>query len=532
MRKCIRDVLNCDSFKNTVLLAGAAGIDHEVGGATLMEVPDIFPYLEKDFLLITTLYPIANNTEQLQEFIPRLVESQVAGICIKPMRYVSEIPDFMLKQADALCFPLIELPPDANLSTLVNAVYSMSLNDYIAQLQFRDNVHQSLMEQLLGGASVDALAVKLAQLLDNAVILLNKSLTPICCVLADDQGNWVLHDQQKTKDLMVSREFLNRQYEMYPVKAGANNFGYIFLPDASKDNSNLKMAVEQAAMLFAALYFKNDAVVQNQRNFKDVFIRDLLQGKITSEMELDNKMRAFDLHISFPQYVVCLELFTDNELRKKRFYNDIIRERFIDKQLSYFFEGVHDKNIVYFNDALVILEQGKGETELLDFYRSISGKLAAQAGADTYVGIGISKAATCFEQLAQSYAQAVNTVRLGSQLHCDTFVRLYSQSKIYEIIQQVGDVELLRTFVADKLGGLLEYDQANGSDLLETLQMLIAENLHYKRAAEKLFVHYNTVRYRAGKIQQLGVPLEPGRQLGEVTLAIDIYIWLKAIKEF
>ena len=61
----------------------------------------------------------------------------------------------------------------------------------------------------------------------------------------------------------------------------------------------------------------------------------------------------------------------------------------------------------------------------------------------------------------------------------------------------------IHTFCRQTLDKLLEYDHDYDADLQITLRTLLDDNFNYKATAEKLFLHVNTVRYRAEKISQL-----------------------------
>lgn len=528
----VADVLRLEGFEEVRVVAGAGGLSRTVTSASLMEVPDILPYVEENTLLITTLYPIAGSKERMEQLIPELSSRNVAGICIKPLRYIEQIPEVMIQQADSLGFPIIELTGDANLSTLVNLVLSLSLNDYISQLQFRDSVHRTMMEMLLSGAEVEELAEKLAELLQKDIVLLDNQLNSICAALrTEGGGRWVICRREEADRVLSGQRIFENHYTMYPIKAGSNRFGFIFVPDSDKSDDNLKMAIEQAALLFASVFFKNYAVLLNQRNFKDVFIRDLLQGKIQSEIELENKMKAFDVSFAFPQYVVTIKLFTDNEMRRKRFYNELIDENFISKQMAYFYQRIRKKNIVYFNDAIVIIENDQSEEYVNGFYQQVLGKLEKEAGEKSKIGIGISRQVMDFSELETGYRQAVNAVRIGNILNPCSFIGLYSKNGLFELIEQIQDTELLARFVEEKLGQVIAYDRKNSASLLQTLEYLILHKFNLKRVSEAQYLHYNTVRYRANRLQQLGLDLEPGENLSETILAYRIYIWLKSINK-
>lgn len=528
----VEDVLRLEGFEGVRLVAGRRGLGRTVTSASLMEVPDILPYVEENTLLITTLYPIAGSREQMEQLIPELGSRGVAGICIKPLRYIEQIPPVMISQADELGFPIIELPMGANLSTLVNLVLSMSLNDYISQLQFRDSVHWNMMEMLLSGAEVEELAEKLAELLQKDIVLLDNQLDSICAALrGEGETGWTIYRREEADRILEGRRLFENHYTMHPIKAGNNRFGFIFVPDSEKSDDNLKMAIEQAALLFASVFFKNYAVTLNQRNFKDVFIRDLLQGKIRSEIELENKMRAFDVSLAFPQYVVAIKLFTDNEMMRKHFYNELIDQNLISKRMAYFYQHIRKKNSVYFNDSIVVIENEQSEESVNEFYSQVIGKLEAEAGENSKIGIGISREVKNFSELKTGYRQAVHAVRVGNILYRDSFISRYSKNGLFELIEQINDTDLLVRFVRERLGAVIDYDRKNKASLMQTLEYLIQYHFNLKQVSEARYLHYNTVRYRANKLQQLGVDLEPGEGLGEIILAYRIYVWLKSIKK-
>ena len=64
-------------------------------------------------------------------------------------------------------------------------------------------------------------------------------------------------------------------------------------------------------------------------------------------------------------------------------------------------------------------------------------------------------------------------------------------------------LEHLRTMVRDTLGPLLDADETRGTDLVETLRVYLSNDRHLPATAADLHVHYNTVRNRIARIEQL-----------------------------
>ena len=527
MYRTVKELLQLDVFQNAKVVAGTKGLDRIVNNASLMEVPDIIPYVEANTVLITTMYPIAGESEKIGVLIPQLKEKQAAAICIKPLRYIEEIPKLLIEQADKLSFPIIELPINSNLSSCVNAILSVSLEDHIKHLQFRAQVHNNMIELLLEGAGIEILTKKLAEMVQRDIMLLDKEYMNICsAIFRKESKTWLVikgaHGRQVDEKEMEE----NEGFFLFPIQAGSNLFGYIYIPGCVEQDENLRLAVEQAAMLFAAVFFKDDVESMHRRTFRDGFLRELLQGKISNENAFERKKEAFGVTFRFPIFVMVLKLITDSENQKKRFYKYLIDERFMEKQLRTFKDLRCD--MVYHSDALVLLIDAEQEKQVEDLAQYLQENICKAGHFYGVVGIGISKEARTFEEIKRAYCQALSMLQVGRIIYQDSYVSTYRKNRVYELIEKIGDEELLKAYVEDKLGALLAYDEKNHTDLIETLHELIRANFNYKKAAETSFLHYNTIRYRADKIKQLGISFEQGQSLAEVVFAFDIYLWLQA----
>jgi sugar diacid utilization regulator len=82
-------------------------------------------------------------------------------------------------------------------------------------------------------------------------------------------------------------------------------------------------------------------------------------------------------------------------------------------------------------------------------------------------------------------------------------VYLYDELGIERLLLSDGTDPDLHTFMDDVAGPLLSYDRANGGALIDTLQVFFEADCSQRKAAERLFVHPKTLRYRLERIRQL-----------------------------
>jgi len=538
MEITVKDILELEEFKDVELLAGKNGIANIIKSASLMEVPDIFPYIESHNLLLTTLFPICENERAKEELIPKLVEQELAGICIKPARYVDQIPAKMIEQADKLDFPLMKLPENANLSILVNKVLEVSLDKHVETLKFRNDIHDKLMDLFLQGKSLSDLIDSLANMIRLDVVLLDNNFEILCSSydyskdkieLSFSQAEKTIYDNEIK--LTTPLEEINKEsLIIQPIKAGSNNFGYIVIPNQEQLNkANLKLAAEQASMLIASVFYKNYAVLEKEKTFQDAFIRNILQGKIDSQLEAIEKAKVFGWELEFPQLMMIIKLFGEDENVKREIYEEISNARFIAEIFSKNFSLYNDKfNTIYLNDSLVVFINAIFDSKIESNMQQIAEEVIAEVDHNIKVGVGISTLVEKITQFPEIYNKLNKTVQLADILNEDSFVVNYNELKVFNIIEKVGDNKLLNEFVYDKLGSLINYERENDGELIETLKNLIENNFNVKKTSREMYVHYNTLRYRVNKLKECNIDIENGYDTAEIVFAYNIYQWLKA----
>ncbi|MET8956048.1 PucR family transcriptional regulator [Streptomyces sp. NPDC004393] len=94
----------------------------------------------------------------------------------------------------------------------------------------------------------------------------------------------------------------------------------------------------------------------------------------------------------------------------------------------------------------------------------------------------------------------------------------YSDVELVSLATGHGGLDAIRTFVERELGALAEADDATAR-LRQTAAAYLAKNSNARAAGELLGVHFNTVRYRIRRVEELlGRPIEERRTHVEMAL--------------
>lgn len=534
MEITIKDVLKLEGFKKAKVIAGHNGLTNIVNKATLMEVPDISLFVHEHSLLITTLYPIYNNKETMENLIPQISKLQVAGICIKTDRFIDKVPKFMIEQADELDFPIIELSNNDNLSDLVSEIIDLSLDQHIEVLKFQNFIHNHLMNLFLKGEDMESLINGFSELVKYPIILLDNNMNLVFSSKDINNKKVIIDTQDKSSEYtdfnikVDSDIYTSNNYIKHSIEAGKNQFGYLILLDGDKRDHNMIMAVEEASLLIASAFYKNYAVLEKEKNFQDSFIRDILQGVNYSQMEAIMKAKAYGWDLEFPQVILVMKVFHKSETFKKKAYETILSSHVIEKILSNKLNMIEKKTkITYIDESLVIFANVAFINDVKDQMIELANLIKSKFERDYHLGIGISNTIIYSNSFPTAYKEAQDSLSIGRRFNENSFVSHYDNYQLFSIIKEVKNSSLLYKYVQNKLGKILEYDKETNMELMKTLMALIDTGLNSKEAARKLFIHYNTLRYRLDRLKELGVDINNGSLVSEIVLAYHIHIWLE-----
>jgi purine catabolism regulator len=200
----VREVLALDPVRNGAprIVAGERGLDQPVRWVHSSEVPDISTLLRGGELVLTTGIGLPPDDAGLRRFITDLAEVGACGLAVEMgRRYAQHLPRVMVRTADELGFPLVELHRGTPFVLITEAVHSMIIDAQLAELRATEEIHQRFTDLSVEGAGPPEVVAQAAALAGAPVVLENLSRQVLAYDAAGGSAelllaNWEAHSRR------------------------------------------------------------------------------------------------------------------------------------------------------------------------------------------------------------------------------------------------------------------------------------------------------------------------------------------------
>lgn len=540
----VRELITLPSLAGSQLLAGEAGLDQRVTGVNVMEVPDILPWVKPSELLLTTGFPLRHpgsgwgsgpgGLAGLAGLVAGLADRGVAALGVRAGHYLDELPPGMLSEADRRNFPLLLLPAPVGFDEVLSEVFTRLVDRQAAALEVADRMHRALTAIVLEGGDLPQIAGEFATLFETAVLICTPDgrvqAVAGCPADTDALAALPLFDPtgrfrtERLRDgLQQAPDGLAGQLAVAPVVAGGTGHGLIaaYSRRGGLDAVTVQ-ALERAAAVAALAITKQLAVSAVESKFRGDFLRDALSGSAGPPEQVIAHCAQLGWDVDRPLVVLVAQLDDPLAPAPPR-----LAGRTPEDRLAAAFEQVvrsRDRAapVVGLSHEVVALLPATRENAADVVADVISMVTGDRGGGRRSFSAGVSRVTDSVAGLPAAYDQARKAVLVGRRTRGPGTVAHFGGLGVHRLLSLVSDAEELRSFAAEVLGTLAE-DREDSADLRQTLQVLLDANCNVAEAARTLHFHYNTLRYRIGKLEGLVGPFtsDPHLRL-DVALALRV----------
>ena len=179
--------------------------------------------------------------------------------------------------------------------------------------------------------------------------------------------------------------------------------------------------------------------------------------------------------------------------------------------------GLGSENIFVFP-----VETPEQEASVENFLRASVDDLESQyPGAHFLIGKGLRY--PTLSGIRTSFIQARRCL-MANTLAPGVRVISYADLGFYQLLFEIPAVDAANEFASRFLGAILEYDEAHGAEIFETLTHFIDCRMNKLKTAKEMYLHRNTLLSRLAKAEALlGFSLDDPARLFDLQIAIHIH---------
>lgn len=506
----IADLLKQNELMPIKIVAGKSAEHRKIRNITMMDAPDIIPFLTADQFIITTAYHLKNDLPYFKELIVEMAKKECAGIGIKKNRFLYEIPEEILEMADRLHVPFIELPEHLSLGEINLIVTEKILQNEASLLTYAMNIHRQFTDMIFRGQGIGKLVKYLSSLLNREVYLINQFLRPYHLSQQYIDAVNVMQKSMKngfeyplTSDSAWYFSIVDKKstYSIYPINISSGKH-YLFVNGyIDEENTKLRLTIDQGINVLSFAILQEKALQQQKRKIRNQQFLDLLDiPQITSTMI---KSKAEELHIPLQRAYVCVV----GHLRHIGDLHPYQLQQLLDQIQSFCEESLQTTQIDMHvfnikNDLIFLYELQYPETDFKLFITELFKELATSI--EQYFGqqmsFGVSNMIPNFYDIHRAIKEAQSAVQFINPHN--SFISFYTIKEIDELLQMIPENDLMN-YQHMLFKPMLSLSPDEQHLLFETLNEYLENHCQISETAKKLFVHRNTVIYRLEKCSAL-----------------------------
>ncbi|HEX6492915.1 MAG TPA: helix-turn-helix domain-containing protein [Candidatus Dormibacteraeota bacterium] len=374
-------------------------------------------------------------------------------------------------------------------------------------------MQRALIQLLLEGAGLPAIARSVATLTGDRVAILSTTLDPLATHPRDLDVSAVRTElrrvrRDRTQNGAVAPMRMRDGggwLSVQPIQAAGDSFGYVCLLGDETPGDAEEIVIGQAALVAALHHLEQRAADEARADARDEIIWDLLHG--SDEYQRAAARRAERLHIDLrrPHRVFCCQL-QDIEVIARQEGLEPARTERARHQLRRILQRVSAQ---HGGPDLVSL-RGNAMVAVAPCADPASARAVAAAAIEQMTAVlpglvatwGVSRLHTNPLEYGVAYREAAIAMRVAARPGGGG-VAVFDELGVTRLLLAPGDQPDLADYVKEVLGPVLDYDRERSTPLIATLRTYLESDCSLNAAAQRLAVHHKTLRYRLNRIGEL-----------------------------
>lgn len=264
-----------------------------------------------------------------------------------------------------------------------------------------------------------------------------------------------------------------------------------------------------------------EKIIDSEENEKSLgsTIKDFIFYPFNREKILPYLERnGFNKNLGYNVLALGREQNNENEIEesiKEKYYMQL--KFHVEKELN----KITEKYIMFSYENLLIVIVV--ESSLNRIKELVNNLLAKKFGTNFSLHIGVGSDNGKLNNIDVNFQKALSAYNMSVTINDK--VLFYDDLGVYKIFLSISDNKILRDFLNDTLGSIVEYDKSTNNNYYEFIEQYINNGASIQKIKETLFVHRNTIHYKMKKIKEI-----TGLDLKNIDDLFIIYLCLKINK--
>lgn len=541
MEYTTKQFIESNRFPQIKVAYGEEYLDKRISGIRIIEIPEMAKYLEGGEILLTSLrvYKEYRN-ETFIKYLEQYSEKKLSGIILKKINSEKDLEskrDLLRKYCKDQRIPLLEMPEELEYWPVIKYVMSQVFDKDIARLKYFKLTHDNFNMLSFSPRKISNQASEVLDLLGSMIenpVALYYTNGNCCASRGDNSDKMVLLDnlEDYTPDILTRFSYSRQQGEFIQYVVRIEIFGeaevFLVITEKNRELSALDyMALENAIITLMYGFVSEFAQQEIEKKYDHDIVHALLTNTL-SRKEMESAVRLLGLNYEQKYQIIVFQTKMDAHGRyDKEFLHEV---GVIEGELRALFPGEmifrNMERIVALHRVSEKETQIALQTKLEELQHTIQRAIQRRKSGSRLL-IGIGKVVNGVERLSESYQEAekaltyIDVIRVVSG-NSNRMVVRYSNLGFFQLLGDIEDPSKLLQYIPESLRILHDSDSKN--ELIQTLQVYLDNNQSTKQTSEIMFVHYQTVVHRLGKIKKMtGMDFKNANEMLAVRIGIVIY---------
>ncbi|WP_219837712.1 PucR family transcriptional regulator [Paenibacillus sp. R14(2021)] len=517
----VQEAMKIGGLTQCKVVAGEKGLNRLIEYIAVMEVPDVIQWLKGNEFLLTSLFSIKDDPQAMEQLVNQLYLKGSSALAIKTSRYIEQIPTCILKEADRLSFPVIEVMNDISYLDIMTPLMSKVFADSNDNHDDLENFFRWLTELAMGGKGIQSILSAIEKFTGNVITIESEIRSFEAVRMAE--GMQPLTNIQKREINLSKRSIrLDRVWNGNPISCLVTPlilnevvYGYVsYWNNNNEFRETDFLILERSIPLMALEFLKVKTSLDIEQDYKDDFLVDILQDNMEELDKIKEKAKRFDWNLDqdFQIFIIQLDgagVKGEGTSEQVLTSQELLR-RVVNKLKLIF--SLQNKKVILglaWDHIAVLYPSAQFESKQEDEYRkqllAIGQSLQKELNQyfEYHFSIGFGRRYPGLQGISRGYKEAVKAMHLGKIIYGNQFSCHFNDLRIYRILTQFHDKEELKSIYYETVGKLMQHDKENQTNLTDTLQIFFACNARLVETAQSMFVHVNTIKYRLQRIEQI-----------------------------